>query len=82
MSAPRSGDYRTWSDTRIVVEVPSRAESGDVKVVTLYGSSGNRDIEVEREEVESLPSTGVFGYNPPSLTKNPKSVKFGFERSR
>ena len=76
---PTSGDYMTWSDSRIVVEVPSKAESGNVKVVTLYGSSGNRRIEVEREEVEPLPSTGTFGYNPPSLTKNPKSVKFGFE---
>ena len=76
---PLSGDYVTWSDSRIVVEVPSRAESGNVKVVTLYGSSGNRRIEVEREEVEPLPSTGVFGYNPPGLAKHPKSVKFGFE---
>ena len=77
---PTSGDYITWSDRRIVVEVPSRAESGNVKVVTLYGSSGNRRIEVEREEVEPLPSTVVLGYNPPGLTKHPKSVKFGFER--
>ena len=76
---PASGDYATWSDTRIVVEVPSRAGSGNVKVVTLYGSSGNRRIEVEREEVEPLPSTGVFGYDPPGLTKNPKSVRFRFE---
>ena len=76
---PASSDYITWSNTRIVVEVPSRTESGDVKVVTLYGSSGNRRIEVEREQLEPLPSTGIFGYNPPALTKNPKSVKFGFE---
>ena len=76
---PASGDYVTWSDTRIVVEVPSRAESGNVKVATVFGSSGNRRIEVEQEEVEPLPSRGIFGYNPPSLTKNPKSVKFGFE---
>ena len=76
---PASGDYVTWSDRRIVVEVPSRAESGNVKVVTLYGSSGNRRIEVEREELEPLPSTGIFGYDPPGLTKNPKRVRFGFE---
>ena len=50
-----------------------------MKVVTLYGSSGNRRIEVEQEKAEPLPSTGIFGYNPPALTKNPKSVKFGFE---
>ena len=76
---PASSDYITWSDTRIVVQVPSRAESGDVKVVTAFGSSGSRRIEVEREALEPLPSSGIFGYNPPSLTKNPKSVKFGFE---
>ena len=76
---PASSDYITWNNTRIVVEVPSRARTGNVKVVTAHGSSGNRRIEVEREEVEPLPSTGIFGYNPPSLTKNPKSVRFGFE---
>lgn len=76
---PGSGDYITWNNTRIVVEVPSRAESGDVKVVTAFGSSGSRRIEVELEALEPLPSSGIFGYNPPSLTKNPKSVKFGFE---
>ena len=76
---PASGDYVTWSDTRIVVEVPSRAESGNVKVATVFGSSGSRRIEVGREQLEPLPSTGIFGYNPPALTKNPKSVRFGFE---
>ena len=34
---------------------------------------------MEREEVEPLPSSGVFGYDPPVVTKNPKSVRFGFE---
>ncbi len=76
---PSSAEYVTWSDRRIVVEVPDRAESGDVKVVTLYGSSGSRRIEVERDAVEPLPSTGIFGYSPPGLTKNPKRVRFGFE---
>ena len=77
---PASGDYRTWSDRSIVVEVPSGAESGNVKVVTLSGSSGNRRIVVEgEEEVEPLPSSGIFGYDPPGLTRNPKSVRFGFE---
>ena len=77
---PASGDYQTWSDRSIVVEVPARAESGNVKVVTVSGASGNRRIVVEGEElVEPLPSSGVFGYDPPGLTKNPKSVRFGFE---
>ena len=77
---PLSWDYVTWSDSRIVVKVPSMAESGNVKVGTIYGQSGSKRIEVEREEeVEPLPSTGILGYNPPSLTKHPKSVKFGFE---
>ena len=76
---PASTDYQTWSDSRIVVNVPDRAESGDVKVVTALGSSGTRRIEVEGETLESLPSTGVLGYSPPDLTEHPKSVKFGFE---
>ena len=76
---PSSTGYVTWSDRRIVVEVPDRAESGDVKVVTLYGSSGTRRIEIEKDAVESLPSTGIFGYSPPGLTKNPKRVRFGFK---
>lgn len=76
---PSSTGYVTWSDRRIVVEVPDRAASGDVKVVTLYGSSGTRRIEVEKDAIEPLPSTGIFGYSPPGLTKNPKRVRFGFE---
>ncbi len=76
---PTSTDYQTWSAARIVVNVPDRAESGDVKVVTALGSSGTKRIEVEGETLESLPSTGVFGYSPPGLTDHPKSVKFGFE---
>ena len=69
----------SWSDSRIVVEVPARAKTGDVRVVTVRGSSGARRIEVEDQGLEPLPSTGVFGYNPPDLTEHPKSVKFGFE---
>ena len=76
---PSSAEYVTWSDSRIIVEVPDRTQSGDVKVVTLYGSSGTRPVEVESESVEPLPSTGIFGYDPPGLTKNPKMVRFGFE---
>ena len=73
-------DYVTWSDSRIVVKVPAGARSGDVKVVTGGGVSGTKRIIVEGDEeevVESLPSRGLFGYSPPSVTKNPKSVKFG-----
>ena len=76
---PSSGDYVTWSDSRIVVKVPVGAQSGEVKVVaTGSQSSGTKRIVVEGEEVESLPSRGIFGYSPPTVTKNPKSVKFGF----
>ena len=56
------------------VNVPDRAESGDVKVVTALGSSGTRRIDVEGEDLESLPSTGIFGYDPPTVTGHPKSV--------
>ena len=80
-----SSDYVTWSDSRIVVKVPAGAQSGDVKVITGGGTSGTKRIIVEGDEgdegevVESLPSTGLFGYSPPTVTKNPKSVKFGFD---
>ena len=77
-----SSDYVTWSDSRIVVKVPTRAQSGGVKVVTGDGTSGTKRIIVEGDEgevVESLPSRGLFGYSPPAVTKNPKSVKFGFD---
>ena len=82
---PSSGDYVTWSDSRIVVKVPAGAQSGDVKVAVIgAGASGTKRIIVEGDEgdegevVESLPSRGLFGYSPPAVTKNPKSVKFGF----
>ena len=29
--------------------------------------------------LHQLPSSGIFGYNPPEVIQNPKSVKFGFE---
>ena len=74
-----SSDYVTWSDSRIIVKVPAGAQSGDVRVVTVGGASGPKRIIVGGEVVESLPSRGLFGYSPPAVTKNPKSVKFGFE---
>ncbi len=77
---PVPGDYVTWSDSRIVVRVPIGARSGDVKVVvTGSQASGAKRIIVEGEAVESLPSRGLFGYSPPAVTKNPRSVKFGFD---
>lgn len=75
---PSIYQYQSWSASRIVVEVPDRAETGDVKVVTSLGSSGTRRIEVEAEALP-LPSSEIHGYSPPALTEQPKSVKFGFE---
>ena len=76
---PSSNNYDSWSNSRIVVRVPDRARSGDVKVVTTLGSSGTRPVEVQIEDLEPLPSTGILGYSPPILTTHPKSIKFGFE---
>ena len=36
-------------------------------------------MEIGNEWIETLPSTGIFGYSPPAVSKNPKNVKFGFE---
>ena len=44
---PSSSDYVTWSSSRIVVKVPARARSGNVKVVTGDGTSGTKRIVVE-----------------------------------
>ena len=44
---PSSSDYVTWSPSRIVVKVPARARSGDVKVVTGAGTSGTKRIVVD-----------------------------------
>ena len=75
---PSAVDYVSWSDRRIVVEVPDGAQSGNVRVVAANGGSGTKRLEID-EQLESLPSRGIFGYSPPTVTKNPKSVKFGFE---
>ena len=76
---PSGADYVGWSDRRIVVEVPDEAQSGDVLVATSNGTSGTKRLEVESEQLEPLPSRGLFGYSPPAVSKNPKSVKFGFD---
>ena len=76
---PSAAEYVSWSNSRIVVEVPDGAQSGNVRITTSNGTSGTKRLEIESEQLESLPSRGLFGYSPPTVTKNPKSVKFGFE---
>ena len=76
---PSAAGYVSWSNSRIVVEVPDGAQSGNVQVVTANGRSGTKRLEIEIEQLAPLPSSGLFGYSPPTVTKNPKSVKFGFE---
>ena len=44
---PSASDYVSWSNSRIVVKVPARAQSGNVQVVTGAGASGTRRIVVE-----------------------------------
>ena len=72
-------DYAVWSNGIIVVRVPSQASSGLVRVFTTVGATGAAQVEIGNGWIEPLPSTGIFGYSPPDLTKHPKSVKFGFE---
>ena len=71
--------YAVWSSGVIVVRVPSEARSGGVRVFTADGVTGAAQVEIGGEWIEPLPSSGIFGYSPPDLTKHPKSVKFGFE---
>ena len=73
--------YAVWSNGVIVVRVPSQARSGGVRVFTADGATGAAQVEIGSEWIEPLPSSGIFGYSPPDLTKHPKSVKFGFEGS-
>ena len=72
-------DYAVWSNGVIVVRVPSQARSGGVRVFTADGGTGAAQVEIGSEWIEPLPSSGIFGYSPPAVSKNPKSVKFGFE---
>ena len=74
-------DYAVWSNGIIVVQVPSEARSGAVRVFTDAGATGAAHVEIGGEWVESLPSSGIFGYSPPAVVKHPRSVKFGFEGS-
>ncbi len=74
-------DYAVWSNGVIVVRVPSQARSGGVRVFTADGVTGAAQVEIGSEWIEPLPSSGIFGYSLPDLTKHPKSVKFGFEGS-
>ena len=76
---PSATEYVSWSNSRIIVEVPDEAQSGSVQVVVASGRSGTKRLEIEGEQLEPLPSRGLFGYSPPTVTKNPKSVKFSFE---
>ena len=71
-------DYAVWSNGIVVVRVPPQARSGAVRVFTAAGVTGAAPVEIGRERVEPLPSRGVFGYSPPAVSKNPKSVRFGF----
>ena len=71
-------EYVVWSSGVIVVRVPAEASSGAVQVFTADGPSGAAHVEIGSERLEPLPSTGIFGYSPPAVSKNPKSVKFGF----
>ena len=72
-------DYAVWSSGIIVVRVPSEASSGAVQVFTADGATGAAYVEIGSEWLEPLPSSGIFGYSPPVVSKNPKNVKFGFE---
>ena len=72
-------DYAVWSSGVIVVRVPSQARSGGVRVFTADGVTGAAQVEIGSEWIEPLPSSGIFGYSPPAVSKNPKSAKFGFE---
>ena len=59
---PSAADYVSWSNSRIVVKVPARAQSGNVRVVTGAGASGIKRIVVES------PSIVVKSPPPPRIT--------------
>ena len=74
----RATDYAVWSNNTIVVEVPSEALSGTVRVFTADGGTGAAQVEIGSEWLEPLPSTRILGYSPPEVVEHPRSVKFGF----
>ena len=74
----RAADYAVWSNRTIVVQVPSEARSGAVRVFTATGETGAAQVEIGSDWLEPLPSSGIFGYSPPEVVEHPRSVKFGF----
>ena len=46
---PSAADYVSWSNSRIVVKVPARAQSGNVQVATSNGTSGTKRLEIESQ---------------------------------
>jgi hypothetical protein len=76
----RSTDYDSWSNSRISATVPATVRAGttSLKVVTQEGESGESIVSIE-DALETLPSNRLMGYDPPSITGNPKAVRFGFE---
>ena len=63
---PSAADYVSWSNSRIVVKVPARVQSGDVRVTTSNGTSGTKRIEIGSEsqspQITSI-SPGRVRYN-------------------
>ena len=68
---PSSGDYVTWSDSRIVVKVPAEAQSGDVKVAVIgAGASGTKRVVVESAS------------SPQITSVSPRQVQYNTGRDR
>ena len=63
--------YAVWSNGIIVVRVPAQARSGGVRVFTADGVTGAAQVEIGSEWIEPLPSSGIFGYSPPAVSRNP-----------
>ena len=49
---PSAAEYVSWSNSRIVVEVPDGAQSGNVRITTSNGTSGTKRLEIESEQLE------------------------------
>lgn len=74
-----TADYVSWGSNQINVKVPAGAQTAEVKVVTSNGESGSIRLQVEEDVVYRLPYPGTLGYSPPTVTGNPKGVKFAFQ---